>query len=339
MRKIFTSKYGEYAVLLDPETAYEIRCSRQGYENILFEIYTGDGQKRTLLGDHAMANAATNANFSNDMASRGMTGRGINSTTKEDFIRSPNVKNTPLPAKGYQVQIGVFKSLTDDLHKVFSSYANIITEPYKGGEASIYRLGVFADETHAKKVLAKVQKNKGFEKSFIKTIDIDSRTSADRMNTEVTLVYPKDPAVKTDPKTAKIDDPELNIELGNNNNFAKKEDEVIIKETTRKSYADNPMPGELTTHGVSSKPLEFKIQIGAYKEPDKANFPDLSSVGSLEKQLNSSNGLTYFYITGFTTLDDARTAKSKAERKGVLSPFIVPFKNGKKVSMSDAVNN
>ena len=263
MRKVFTSKYGEYAVLLDPETAYEIRCSRQGYENIIFEIYTGDGLKRTLLGDHAMVSSATNTSFTEeDLAGRGLAGRGITNNTKEDFLRSSSVKK-PLPAKAYQIQIGVFKDLGDDIHKEFSSYANIITEKYKDGEASIYRLGVFADEAHAKAVLAKVQKSKGFEKSFIKTVDIESRTSADRMNNEVMVVYPKSAA--TAPKEnnlVKIDDPELNIELGDNprntnpkTNTVEPAKEVIIKETPHKSYADNPMPGEFTSRGVTNKPL------------------------------------------------------------------------------------
>lgn len=347
MKKCETSKYGEYAVLLDPETAYEIRCSRQGYENILFEVHTGDGLKRSLLGEHAMVSAATNTNLTEDMlAANGLAGRGINTGVKEEFVRGPST-NSALPNKGYQIQIGVFKTLDEPTQKEFAQFANILTEPYKGGEASIYRLGVFADEAHAKEVLAKIQRKKGFEKAYLKTLEIDSRTSAERMNNEVVLVYPKKATQKTDNKagTGKIDDPELNIEIDNKPGTEGRglptppQNEIIVKETPRKSYADNPMLGEVTARGVSDKPLEFKIQIGAYKDPNKANFPDLSSVGSLEKRLNKDNGLTYFFIIGFTTLDDARVAKTKAEQKGITSPFIVPFKNGKKVSISEAVNN
>ncbi len=333
-RKVKTSKYGEYSIILDSQTQYEIRCSRQGYENYTFDIFTGDGEKRTLLSERTMARAVTNTLPVELMVENGLVARGVTANT-ETFVRGPQ-EGKAIPTAGYQIQVGVFKDINQTTQKELANLANIITEPYKDGSAKIYRLGIFADELHAKDILSKVQGIVGLEKSFIKKVDLQNRTTSDRMNSDLMLVYPKYNIWKEEKKETvikKSEDPkkgELNIEKE-----PKKTDTIAVetkilevKKTETEVKTDNSVKKE-------SGKADIKIQLGAYKDPSKAQLPDLSELGTLEMIRIEESGLTCFYLSGYKTLDEARKALSKAKEKGVEKPFIVAFKNGKKVDLSE----
>ena len=146
-RKLKTSKYGEYSIILDPETQYDFKCSKEGYVNFSFEIATGDGERRTLLGERDMQLSPTSAKSETKESS---------ANSNEKFLRGPQ-KDKLSPTAGYLIQVGVFKNINKATEAELSTLANIITEPYKDSEAKIYRLGVFAEETHAKEVLEQVQ--------------------------------------------------------------------------------------------------------------------------------------------------------------------------------------
>ncbi len=349
-----TSKYGEYAVILEPQTQYEILCSREGYENMRKKVYTGDGEQYTLLGQIAMNPSATNLQ-GNDL---GLAGRGgglqnDRPESNEQFLRASAYKGT-IPDKGYLIQIGVFKDLPPALRKELSSYANILTEEHRNLNAKVYRLGIFAEKKHAEEVLAKVKQKKDFKDAFIKSQDLSSRTSAERMNNQTTVIFPEEykltarnamPDAKlTGGGNGLYDNPDLNVEGDMpETDWAKPRGgtgDVPIIETPRNDYTDNPgLDHRGARGGALVRPLEYKIQIGAYKKPESANFPNLSHVGKLEKRLNANNGLTYFYVVGgYTTLEDARSARAKTEAAGVKSAFIVAFKDGKQVPLKETVN-
>ena len=107
------------------------------------------------------------------------------------------------------------------------------------------------------------------------------------------------------------------------------------------TWTNNKLPEGVTGRGtgLSSEPtVAFKVQLGAFKDASAISFSNVSHLGFIEKQLRS-NGLTYVYISSFKTLDEARLARTKAKEKGVEAPFIVAFKNGVRVNISDVVNN
>ena len=54
--------------------------------------------------------------------------------------------------------------------------------------------------------------------------------------------------------------------------------------------------------------------------------------------IQKANGLTYFYLQSFDTIDQARAAKLKIQEKGIVDPFVVAFKNGEQVPLSEALN-
>ena len=354
-RKIKTNKYGEYSVVLDALTTYEIKCSRQGYENFAFEINTGDGQRRTLLSERDMARANTNSVPAEFMIENGLASRGV-SGVSETFLRGPQA-GLAVPANAYQIQVGVFKEMNPTTQKELSTLANVISEPHKEGQSKVYKLGVFADEAHAKDILSKVQKITGLEKSFIKKVDLQQKTAAERMNSDLLLVYPKNISVKAEDKTLKSEDKAVKSEVKTVvktedkstvkseekavktevKNTAKTEDKVssktedknIVKSDASKS---NDVKNDKTTAAIKS---EYKVQIGAYKDPSKSKLPDLKEIGEMEQLLNTENGLTYVYLKGYKSIEDAKAAVVKAEGKGVLKPFVVGFKDGKKVDLKE----
>ncbi len=297
-RKLKTSKYGEYSLILDPETDFDFNCSKVGYINFTFEINTGDGERRTLLGEREMKRIATQ-NKTENTSKEPING--------ENFLRGPQ-KGIAVPKSVFQIQVGVFKNINPALIKEISKLANVIKEPYKDGQAKIYRLGNFADETHAKEVLVQVQSMMGLEKSFIKKIEPLQKNAADKMNFEILLVYPK-----------------TNIIQKQYSDSNKTEVKIVEKKDTK--------PEKILNNDKDEDKLEFKIQLGAFKDPNKANLPELKDIGEIEKILMPETGLTFFYLKGYKSLDEARASLKKAKEKGIDQPFIVAFQNGKKVQL------
>jgi DNA-binding transcriptional LysR family regulator len=76
--------------------------------------------------------------------------------------------------------------------------------------------------------------------------------------------------------------------------------------------------------------LELKLDILSL-----AQVNDLKEIGEIEQLLNTENGLTYVYLKGYKSIEDAKAAVVKAEGKGVLKPFVVGFKDGKKVDLKE----
>jgi hypothetical protein len=189
---------------------------------------------------------------------------------------------------------------------------------------------------HAKDILSKVQGIVGLEKSFIKKVDLQNRTTSDRMNSDLMLVYPKyniwkevkkETVIKKSEETEKV---EVTTEKNpkKTDNVAVETKTVEVKKTETVVKTDNSVKKE-------SDKADIKIQLGAYKDPSKAQLPDLSELGTLEMIRIEESGLSCFYLSGYKTLDEARKALSKAKEKGVEKPFIVAFKNGKKVDLSE----
>jgi len=386
-RKVKTNKYGEYSIVLDPQTQYEIKCSRQGFENFAFEVNTGDGERRTLLSERDMVRAATNDVPEEYLLENGLASRSVKAgnSSNETFLRGPQAGKA-VPAIGYQIQVGIFKEMNATTQKELSALANIISEPYKEGQSKVYRLGVFAEEAHAKEILAKVQTIVGLEKSFIKKTELQQKTSSEKMNSELLLVYPRITAVKTEAKSVKSEEntlkntdktsvktedksvktndkttvktedktsvkTEYKTVKTNDKTTVKTEDKTTVKtedKTSVKTEDKTVKTNDKTTvktdnkvqqntdskQTVKTAQIEYKVQIGAYKDPAKSKLPELKGIGTQEQVLNSENGLSYIYLKGFKNLDEAKAAVKKAEAKGVIKPFVVAFKDGKKVDLN-----
>lgn len=105
----------------------------------------------------------------------------------------------------------------------------------------------------------------------------------------------------------------------------------VVQETTK--VKDEPKVVE--NKAVDAKGVVFKVQIsasGKKLELAPKNFKGLDPTSFIEE-----NGLYKYYYGQTSNYDDAKQNLAEAKSKGYESAFIVPFKNGKKISIQEAL--
>lgn len=329
-----TNVYGEYSIILDPLTDYSIAVSKSGYKNLVFDINTGTGGKKTLLGTRPMYASPM---LERDVYGNVIQGNGPIVTTnpsQEELLNpvrssgktfSYEANGMPMPKEGYLIQALVATKLTEEERLELGKYGNIITEAR--GNKTAYRVGIFVDPNQLENALTAIKAT--YRDAFKVPVELNNNDLAGRLALSSQVVYPiptpKPQTVLEDKKVVIAETP-----ITNETNYD--------SWATNKDIANNP---DFTPRGgtTASEPVvAFKIQLGAFKEADNISFSHISHLGKIEKT-KKQNGLTYFYLSNFRTIEDARLARSKAQEGGVASPFIVAFKNGVQVNISDVVKN
>lgn len=332
-----TNHYGEYSVILDPLHDYTIAVSKPGFKNLVFDVNTGNGGKKTLLGTRAME--------ASPMLQRDKYGNVVDT----DAPTTPNNKPTEtellnpvrstgktfsyasngmaIPKTGYLIQALVATSLTAEERLELGKYGNIITE--NRGNKKAFRVGIFVDPEHLNKALTAIKAT--YRDAFKVPVELDNNHLGGRIALSSQVIYPL-PEQKPLPVLEDQPAPQT----------PKVVEQPIIKEKELDTWTSETLPEGMTPRGgatpVVDKPaVAFKVQLGAFKDANNTSFSNISHLGMIEKE-KKSNGLTYFYISSFKTLDEARVARTKAKESGVASPFIVAFKNGVRVNISDVVN-
>lgn len=336
-----SNQYGEYSVILKPLGDYTVLVSRLGYENLVFTINTGTGGKKTLLGVREMKSTSASGldPFGDPITDNGATTEiGTNSSnidSPQNTINNNNPTKTPtnrkyahaaagrdLPKAGFLIQAITTKELDAARKYKLQQYGHIITEAK--GSLTAYQVGIFADRDHCEEALADIREL-GYTDAFIKTTEISNEGLADKLANGVNIIYPL-----TDKNTvaADIEVVKEKIPTGGGGN-----PDVIAKEKEHQNWAEN---GMTPRGGTDNLGVQFKVQLGAFKDASNTSFDKLTNLGSIEKQ-TGSNGLTYYYLASFKTLDAARSARVQSQKKGVDAAFVVAFKDGKKVKISDVV--
>lgn len=86
--------------------------------------------------------------------------------------------------------------------------------------------------------------------------------------------------------------------------------------------------GDKTVEGIS-----YRISIGAYRKKHDLTFPELAGIGTVESV--SRNGVTYYYLTSYSTLAAAEQARQQAVQRGIPDAAITAFKDGEKIAIEE----
>jgi N-acetylmuramoyl-L-alanine amidase len=115
---------------------------------------------------------------------------------------------------------------------------------------------------------------------------------------------------------------------------SKKMDEPAVQQP--ETTATDLTPAKVTPKKESKSAVEFKVQLAAVAkkvEPIAANFKGLEPI-----ELATDNGSIYKYTFGSTAdYAEAKRNLEEAKSKGYSSAYIIAFKNGKKVSIQEAL--
>jgi len=104
-------------------------------------------------------------------------------------------------------------------------------------------------------------------------------------------------------------------------------DDPDLFEKFLKKYGDKTKEG-----------LKFKVQVGAYNNPENYLKEHLSGLGEMDA-IVLDDGITRFTIGDCTTLNEAYTLKNNAVDKGQSDAFIIMFDNGKRTYLEELVES
>ncbi len=82
--------------------------------------------------------------------------------------------------------------------------------------------------------------------------------------------------------------------------------------------------------------VQFKVQIGAYRNPQNFKYNNLKALGKIESQ-SYPDGITRFTQKQFNTLKEAESHRQRVIGKGVKDAWIVVFSDGKRYTLEDFI--
>ncbi len=93
---------------------------------------------------------------------------------------------------------------------------------------------------------------------------------------------------------------------------------------------------EKETTAVPKKDVVYKVQLGAYSNPDAVTFsPSLKKTGKITFTDNGK-GITIYLLGDFFSLAEAKEAREIAAIEGVANAFVVAYRDGIKISLAEA---
>lgn len=335
-----TNHYGEYSVILEPLHDYTIAVSKPGYRNLVFDVNTGSGGKKTLLGTRQLLVSPTGsrdlygAAVEDDapvvIVEKPTTDQLINPVRPTGKTFSYEANGMPMPDKGYLIQAIVTDKLSQEQIDYLGQYGNVITE--NRGKDKAYRVGIFASPIHTEQALANIKQT--YPDAFKVPVELDNKQLGNQLALSSQVIYPLPPPK---PATMGLPSEQPPVDAGQP---ASTVSNPPIKEQPVNGWTTSgstPASNTATASNPTVDKIAFKVQLGAFKNAEGVDFSNLEGLGYIEQQ-KKANGLTYVYLSSFKTIEDARVARTKVKDSGVPAPFIVAFRNGVQVNISEVLN-
>ncbi len=241
-------------------------------------------------------------------------------------------KSTPVTGVSglfYAVQIGVYSKPVSN-EKIYGIQP-LNTETLENGNLR-YTSGQYADPLKAEEAKRKIVEL-GIKDAFVVAYKDGKRVGQGGAARAVTPAAVPAKKSETEPGEVKPNTPAIDKKLSHHKSVIPTASTVTdVKPGDFSRYDNKEIPMVKGDTGVV-----FKVQIGAFKEQvpiEIANkFILLAKRGV--KNFTDENGLTVYTIGIVTSYDDAVFLKEEAIAKGIPDAFILAYKDGKKVSVSD----
>ena len=104
--------------------------------------------------------------------------------------------------------------------------------------------------------------------------------------------------------------------------------------TDTKASSENTNVNDSPSAQANDKGIVFKVQLAASSTKlalTPSNFKGLNPISAIQE-----NSIFRYYYGNFSSLEEAKIGQSEAKNKGYDQAFIVPFKDGRRVSMQEA---
>lgn len=229
----------------------------------------------------------------------------VKDTTKEEKPENRIPLNISLPAGlAYRIQVGIYQN--DVPLPNFGDLPNLSGESEEGNGTTRYFSGMYVRFGEAERALLDVRRL-GFRDAFIvsyldgRRIPVNRAVSMEREREERPAVV-----------VAQITVPETS---------------AVVRETPKIAE----QTGDL---------IVFKVQIGVFRnlitQENRDRFMKLAGNQRLDYTLNN-NGLYVYTIGIFNTFEEAVLTRDKLVSGGINDAFVVVFKNGEKVPLSQVI--
>ncbi|MEO1438308.1 MAG: SPOR domain-containing protein, partial [Bacteroidota bacterium] len=202
----------------------------------------------------------------------------------------------------YDVQVGVYSKPNPDKLAPLSTIGTVYTE--NRGNLKAVKIGPFRTRAEAE-AAQKAAKNQGFSGAFIKS------SQQNAVIADLAMGASSTPSESETPKATPVSTSSTKEDL-----------------TTGLVFADpdNAVAG-----------IVFKVQLGAYRDANSVEFDQRLLNWGDAQQENLSNGLTRLMLGDFSSKKSADSAKLKAIEYGFNGAYVVAYKNGKKIPLSEAL--
>jgi outer membrane protein OmpA-like peptidoglycan-associated protein len=113
-------------------------------------------------------------------------------------------------------------------------------------------------------------------------------------------------------------------------NSSKSKTKTVSHKNATSSHLDETLAkyGDRTAEGLS-----FKISIGAYRFNHTLTFDELKDLGTVEKV--NVDGITYYYLSSFTTMRSAEAVKKEVVSRGVKDAFVSIFRGEERITFKE----
>lgn len=299
------------------------------------ELPTRSGVFVTMRGEE-LTDSIIQLEYDRYMDSTGVFAKIINTTETED------VKRTKLFAdrRMFTVQLGEFTSgVPPELINKFLSIPDIATTTLDNN-ITVYTAGNYPSQIQAEKrrdelIAAGLTDAKVVEYK-------DGKFSAPKTSSQPTIIASN--GTKTTPQSSTSHNQNVGVQQGNdiviNSQKVNNDGAKTTTTTNTNSQVTSNQNKQNTFSNIedlsSNDPKDvivFRVQLGAYKSKISKNiFADINDL----VVITTEDGLTKYLTGSFSNFNDAAKHKVNLLLKGYTGAFIVAYKNGKRVPLSEA---